>query len=283
MPSHNNGVCGLKPTFGRVPRTGHIVDYGGIFDSWQEIGPLARRVEDLNLIASIIAGPDSKDAAMMPMPWNDPSRVEVKPLRVAYYSVNGVAELTPETIEVVKKVAGFFAEAGCPVKEDYPKEIVMELEEVRSKLSPCSGPGVLRLAAKWGTKALSPTLTSRAGVELPGTAELTELLERQDATRSRLLGWMKSYDIVLNPVMPKPAQPINAGTADAATRGRAGASYVGVHNTSGYPVAVVPAGVSPEGLPIGVQIIGQPWAEDKVLAAAAYVESRTGGWHRPPI
>jgi amidase len=283
MPSHNNGVCGLKPTFGRVPRTGHIVDYGGIFDSWQEIGPLARRVEDLNLIASIIAGPDSKDAAMMPMPWNEPAHVDVKQLRVAYYSVNGVAELTPETIEVVKKVAGFFAESGCPVKEDYPKEIVMELEEVRAKLAPCSGPGVLRLAAKWGTKALSPTLTSRAGVELPDTAELTELLERQDATRSRLLGWMKGYDIVLNPVMPKPAQPINAGTADAATRGRAGASYVGVHNTSGYPVAVVPAGVSPEGLPIGVQIIGQPWAEDKVLAAAAYVESRTGGWHRPPI
>jgi amidase len=56
-----------------------------------------------------------------------------------------------------------------------------------------------------------------------------------------------------------------------------------VHNTSGYPVAVVRTGTSPEGLPIGVQIIGQPWAEAKVLAAAAVLEGSTGGWQKPPI
>jgi len=281
MPSHNNGVAGLKPTFGRVPRTGHIVDYGGIFDSWQEVGPLVRRVEDLNLIASIIAGPDQKDAAMIPMPWNDPAAVDLKKLRVAFYGANGVAEITPETIEIVKKSAGYFSELGNAVKEDYPKDIIMELEEIRAKISPCSGPGLLRLADKWGTKAISPTITSRASEPLPTTVELTELLEKQDANRSRLLGWMKNYDILINPVMPKPAQLINFGANPSARK--PGSSYVGVHNTSGYPVAVVRAGTSPEGLPIGVQIIGQPWAEDKVLAAAAYLESKTGGWQKPPI
>ena len=281
MPSHNNGTCGLKPTFGRVPRTGHIVDYGGIFDSWQEIGPLARRVEDLNLITSIICGPDNKDVAMVPMPWADPAAVDVKKLRYAFYAENGIAEITPETTALVKKAAAFFAELGAPVKEDYPKDIIMELEEIRSKISPCSGPSLLRLAEKWGTKAISPTITARAKTEMPATADLTELLEKQDANRSRLLGWMKNYDIVINPVMPKPAQPINAG--EQPNSRRPGSSYVGVHNTSGYPVAVVRAGTSPEGLPIGVQIIGQPWAEDKVLAAAAYLEGKTGGWQKPPI
>src|SRR5206468_3726172 len=44
-PSHNNGVAGIKPTSGRVPRTGHIIDFGGVYDSWQQLGPIARRVE----------------------------------------------------------------------------------------------------------------------------------------------------------------------------------------------------------------------------------------------
>jgi amidase len=283
MPSHNNGTCGLKPTFGRVPRTGHIVDFGGIFDSWQEIGPLARRVEDLNLITSIIAGPDYKDAAMVPMPWNDPASVDVKGLRVAFYAENGVAEITPETVEAVKKSAGYFSEAGCAVKEDQPRDLVFAMDEIRSKLSPVAGPGLMHLAEKWGTKAISPTILTRYKVELPATAEFTELLEKQDANRSKLLQWMKGYDIVINPVMPKPAQLINAGQAANAGFGKPGAGYVGVHNTSGYPVAVVRAGTSPEGLPIGVQIIGQPWCEDKVLAAAAYLETKTGGWQKPAI
>ena len=281
MPAHNNGTCGLKPTFGRVPRTGHIVDFGGIFDSWQEIGPLARRVEDLNLITGLICGPDYKDAAMIPIPWRDPAGIEVKGLRIGFYAENGVAEVTPETIATVKKAAAFFSELGCPVKEDFPKAIVMELEEIRSKLSPCSGPSLLRLAEKWGTKAVSPTILTRAKQEMPSTAELTELLEKQDANRSKLLGWMKNYDIVINPVMPKPAQLINIGEQPNARR--PGSSFVGAHNTSGYPSAVVPAGRSPEGLPIGVQLIGQPWAEDKVLAAASYLESKTGGWQKPPV
>lgn len=285
MPSHNNGTCGLKPTFGRVPRTGHIVDYGGIFDSWQEIGPLARRVEDLNLITGIIAGPDYKDAAMVPMPWNDPAAIEVKSLRVAFYADNGVAEITKETIEAVKKAAGYFGELGCPVKEDLPKDLVFAMDEVRSKLSPAAGPGLMRLAEKWGTKAISPTILQRYKVDLPPTSEFTELLEKQDANRSKLLQWMKGYDIVVNPVMPKPAQVINAGpnAAGGGGGGKPGSGYVSVHNTSGYPVAVVRAGTSPEGLPIGVQLIGQPWCEDKVLAAAAYLESKTGGWQKPPI
>ena len=281
MPSHNNGTCGLKPTFGRVPRTGHIVDYGGIFDSWQEVGPLARRVEDLNLIGGIIAGPDGRDVAMIPIPWADPAAIKVKNLRVGFYAENGVAENTPETTALVKKAANYFTEFGCATKEDFPKDIIMELEEIRSKISPCSGPSILRLAEKWNTKAISPTLTARAKQEMPSTAELTELLEKQDANRSRLLGWMKNYDIVINPVMPKPAQPINLGDQPGARK--PGASYVGVHNTSGYPVVVVRAGTSPEGLPIGVQIIGQPWCEDKVLAAAAFLESKTGGWQKPPV
>src|SRR3954452_18097264 len=55
-PAHACGIAGLKPTARRVPRTGHIIGYGGPFDSCQQIGPIARRVEDLHLLLTIIAG-----------------------------------------------------------------------------------------------------------------------------------------------------------------------------------------------------------------------------------
>jgi amidase len=281
-PAHNNGIAGIKPTSGRVPRTGHIVDYGGVFDSWQQLGPMARRVEDLTLILPIISGPDFRDAAIVPMPWNDPAQVGVKSLRVAFYTHNTVAETTEETKETVKNAASLLSEIGASVKEDFPKDIVLELEEVRSKLiRGDSWSGLKRLADKWGTKAISPTITNRLNGDMVSSAEYTELLEKQDRSRSRMLSWMKSYDILLTPVSGKPAAPINFGDNPAASR--PGSSYTGIHNTTGWPAAVVRAGTSPEGLPIGVQVIGQPWAEDKVLAVCQYLESRTGGWKKPPI
>src|SRR5262245_7908407 len=130
-PAHANGIAGMKPTSGRVPRTGHIVDYGGVFDSWQQLGPLARRVEDLILIMPLIVGPDFRDAGIIPVPWNDPNRVEISKLRVAFYPENGIAETTQETKETVRRAARHMEEAGCRVREAYPKDLVMEMEQVR--------------------------------------------------------------------------------------------------------------------------------------------------------
>jgi amidase len=256
------------------------VGYGGIFDSWQEAGPLARRVEDLALVTSVIAGPDGLDAAIAPMPWPNFADVDVRKLRVAFYADDSLTPTDAATIATVKAAAAFFEELGCSVREDLPRAIVQELEDVRAKLTPYVWPDLHRLADKWGSKAVSPTITARYENILPPTATLTELLERQDAGRSKLLNWMKNYDLVINPVVGTPAQPINLGVNPAA---RVGPGYNGLHNVSGYPVVVVRAGTSPEGLPIGVQLIGQPWREDHVIAAGQFLESKTGGWQAPVI
>ena len=61
-PAHNCGIAGIKPTSGRVPRTGHIIPYGlGALDSLTQLGPMARRVQDLILVLPIIVGPDGKE------------------------------------------------------------------------------------------------------------------------------------------------------------------------------------------------------------------------------
>jgi amidase len=97
-PSHNNGIAGIKPTSVRVPRTGHIVDYGGIFDLWQQLGPMCRRVEDVALITPLISGPDFKDAACAPVPWADPKKVDSRKLKVAFADDNGGKDRTPPKI-----------------------------------------------------------------------------------------------------------------------------------------------------------------------------------------
>src|SRR6266508_2387800 len=72
LPAHFCGIAGLKPTAGRVPRTGHIIDYAGASQFLTHVGPLARRGEDLVLALRLIAGPDGVDAHVTPLPLPDP-------------------------------------------------------------------------------------------------------------------------------------------------------------------------------------------------------------------
>jgi amidase len=100
-----------------------------------------------------------------------------------------------------------------------------------------------------------------------------------------MLGWMKSHDVFICPVAGKPAQPIDQDGGTTPTGGPgSGWPYTGVFNCTGWPVVVVRCGSSADGkLPIGVQVVAAPWREDLCLAVASYLESRSGGWKRPPI
>ncbi|MDR3415107.1 MAG: amidase [Nevskia sp.] len=293
-PSHNNGVAGIKPTSVRVPRTGHIVDYGGIFDLWQQLGPICRRVEDLELITPIIAGPDFRDASCAPVPWADPAAVELKKLKVAFITDNGAkgrGATDEDTKKTVRQAAAWLQEVVTSVNEDAPAAVLADLAEARGKLSRGDGGAFYqRLADKWGTKNISPQRKASMTTATPlKTAELVEAWEQQDLCKSKMLDWMKSYDVFLCPVANKPAQPIDQDPATAeggggGAGGGGGWPYTGVFNCTGWPVVVVRCGSSADGkLPIGVQVVAAPWREDLCLAVASYLESRSGGWKRPPI
>ncbi len=291
-PAHNNGIAGIKPTSVRVPRTGHIVDYGGIFDLWQQLGPLCRRVEDITLITPIIAGPDFHDASCAPVPWPDPAAVDLKKLKVAFITDNGATgrnATDEDTKKTVRQAAKWLEGAVTSVKEDAPKSILDELADARGKLSRGDGGAFYqRLADKWGTKNISPQRRAMMAIAKPLTSpELVEAWEQQDSCKSRMLDWMKSYDVFICPVAGKPAQPIDEEPRPGGEGGGGaggGWPYTGVFNCTGWPVVVVRCGSSADGkLPIGVQVVAAPWREDLCIAVASYLESRSGGWKRPPI
>jgi amidase len=282
LPSHVNGIAGIKPTSVRVPRTGHIVDYGGIFDLWQQLGPMCRRVEDLSLITPLIAGPDFHDASCAPVPWADPNAVDLKKLRVAFFPSNGVSETDEDTKKTVVQVAKWLESVTANVKEDLPASILDSLYDARAKLTNGDGWAFYkRMDEKWGTKNFSPTVTQRMKTVQPlSTGALVAAWAQADDAKSRMLGWMNSYDVLICPVYGKPAEIIDRPPGTPSL----GLQYTGTFNSLGWPVVVVRCGSSADGkLPIGVQIAAAPWREDICLAVASYLESKSGGWKRPPI
>jgi amidase len=283
-PSNVNGVAGIKPTYGRSPRTGHIVGYGGPFDNFQETGPLARRVEDLYLILSIIGGPDGWDAAMAPVPLQDPAKVNLKKLRVAWYVSNGTVEARPEIEDMVKRCVGYFSDLGCKVSADAPPKMA-ELSAVRRKFEGADDRDhIRRLLKKWGTTQASPGL-SIAGDVLP-SAEFTALCEQMDAIKSEQLAWFANYDLIVCPAnMRAPEKVPPEFVRDPNSRAYAGGGFTSEYNTTGWPAGVVRAGTSKDeaGLPLGIQVVAQPWRDDVVLAALGHIERQTGGWQMPSI
>jgi amidase len=280
-PANVNGIAGIKPTLGRVPRTGHIVGYGGAFDSFQETGPMARRVEDLILLMPILSGPDNWDAAMAPVPFGEPAKVELRRLRVAYYTNDGVTDPAPEIQQLVKTCVGYFKDLGCKVTDDKPPKI-KELADIRQKYNGADGrEHIRRLLRAHGTMQASPGLRLDGDV-LP-SADFTRLSEEMDAIKSEQLAWFEKYDLIVCPANANPPQKVPPEFVRPP--GAGGGGYTSQYNTTGWPAGVVRAGTSTlePGMPLGIQVVGQPWRDDVVLAALAHIEKQTGGWQKTPI
>ena len=281
-PANFCGIAGLKPTSGRVPRTGHVVPYGmGAVDSLTQNGPMARFVEDLATIMSIISGPDGRDPAIVPAPLGDPAAVVLNGLRVAVYTDNGIMTPLKEIMETVERVAATLPEAGISVQEDRPS-VLTQAVDLFNGLSTADGRAwVKRLLERCGTTEVHPWLEKRVEDAKPmGIAEFTDLLERIDQYRSEMLQFMENYDAILCPAGAYWALPHGDTFKEENSKAL---GYTAAYNLTGWPGAVVRGGTSPEGLPIGVQVVAKPWREDVALALAGYIESVTGGWQPPPL
>ena len=282
MPAHLCGIAGIKPNSGRVPRTGHIINYTlGATDSYTQNGPMARYVEDLDLILRVISGPDWIDPAIVDMPLGDPSEVDLNSLRVAFYTdPPGFKVPAQETRDAVNAAIRALSDVAASVEEDAPSPLE-RVPDMTARIGGGDGrAGTRRLLDKAGTTDVSVILTRRIEEAEPiTTSEFTKALEDLDQYRSDMLRYISDYDVIVSPVTAKPAQPHGSSFED---RNRH-AFYTGPYNLTGWPGTVVRCGTSSEGLPIGVQIIARPWREDVSLAVASFLESALGGWQRPPM
>jgi amidase len=277
LPSHFCGLAGIKPSAGRVPRTGHIYPFGGLLDTLQQVGPIARYVDDLAFILPLIMGPDWIDPGVMTQPWRKPRDVGLSSLRISFHTDNGIAKPTSEIIQTVQAVARSLESEVAAIEEVRPAGIE-QTAEIAAVYDWDGGAELRRLLNSAGTTR--HTLQDYTDLPPVGAVQLDIMIARWYEWRSMMLSFMKQYDAILCPVNALTAVPHGATSEPDAL---AGFSYTITYNLTGWPVTVVRAGTSSQGLPIGVQIVTAPGREDISLAIAEFVERTFAGFQRPTI
>ncbi len=289
IPAHFTGICGLKPTPGRVPATGHTPTSAGPFALIGVVGPMARTVGDVRVLFEAMAGYDSGDPSSAPVPVRSVDEAEARQLKIGFFEDDGRTPVTQETREVVRQAARTLEKAGFAVEPFRPPG----LERARQlwwNIFGRAGRLILGPMIQGREKELSPILRQfNEYVESlpPLTVQelMTTLLER-DALRTALLNQMEEFAVIVCPACAVPA--FRHGERRWFVEGQTvkyldTMSYTQWFNLLGNPAVVVPAGRSPEGLPVGVQIVGRPYEEEAILAVAAVLEQATGGWQAPAI
>jgi amidase len=294
QPAHFCGICGLKPTPGRIPSTGHYPKAGGPFALLGVVGPMARTIEDLQTLFEVMAGYDDGDPSAAPVEVRKVDGTALRAINIGFFEDDGRTPVTRETRSAVTRAASLLSNCGFRVEPFRPEG----LEEARQRWWEFFGtaggmilePMLLDSMLNGRESKLSPILQEfRAWTkaESPHTGEslLAAWLGR-DAVRGKILLQMREYPVLLCPTAAIPAFRHGERqwqVEDKTVRYLDAWSYCEWFNLLGFPAVVVPMGFSDGGLPIGIQIVGKPWEEEVVLAIAARLELARGPWPSPPI
>jgi amidase len=283
IPAHFCGLAAIKPTSGRVPRTGQFPRPMGARNAVFHVSLIARKVADLALALPIIAGPDFRDYSIVDMPLGDPKAVTIKGLKVAFFDDDGAATPTKEILAAVRDSAKAFSDAGVKIEENRPPDAAKAASVYFDMSRGDGGAGTRAFLQSIGSDPISPllekALTTSVAPAMANTTEALAAFVRWDQFRNSMLGFMENYDAILSPVAPYPA--LLHGTSFN-EESRRGLGYTQTHNLTGWPTATVRVGTSPEGLPINVQVAARPWREDVALALVQHLEQTFGGWKMPP-
>ena len=279
VPAHFSGICGLKPTPGRIPATGHFPGFGWSVCVVGVVGPMARTVADLKVLFEVMQGPDDGDPSAAPVPVRWPPQDDLKRIRIGYFEDDGRTPVTPETRAAVRTAAEALRRAGFQV-EAFPSRGAR------------TGPPVV-VEAVWRGRRDDPRShdprdarqrSVRSSRSSPVGQPPSHLIPDNRCWKPgssgmwsayKMFAQMRKYPVLLCPVAAIPAfrHGERSWQIDGKTVQYLDAwSYCEWFNLLGTPAVVVPVGKSPEGLPIGVQIVARPWEEELVLAVASSFE-----------
>lgn len=265
IPSHFCGVCGHKPSFGVVSQRGYLGYLGsGATDSDLNVfGPIARSVGDLELLMDVLAGPDDELARAWSLRLPPPRHAALEDYRVGVWIDDSDGELDPDVRPLLRGAADALARDGARLSESRPDVGLAESVEL-------FWPLVLGAA--------SPRLPDDIAADAGGThAAWIRLNDRAAELRRRWREWFRSHDVLLCPALPVAAFPHNLeGTfADRTTtiNGQvvphtALLPWIGLIGVAYLPSTVVPVGRTPDGLPVGIQVVG-PFLEDRTALFVA--------------
>jgi amidase len=293
IPAHFCGVAALKPTSRRVPGGGHVPPVSGLHSLGASLGPLARGVEDLRLLFGVLAddfGAACVDEVNASRAASAGAAAErLRGVRVAWYADAGSVPVSAETRAALGAAVRALEGAGLEVVEELPpgvesatdlwlglfeyatQRFVRKIYEGREDEAGRAARVILERAGRWGEPALE---------------DILKAWDERDRVREGLLRWMERTPLFVAPVGAVPAfRHEEFGRVEVGGRAvptfRA-FSYAHAANVYDLPAVAVPAGRTASGLPVGVQVVGRPFEESRVLDAARVIEDALGGWLAPP-
>lgn len=250
LPPHFCGVYGLKTTEHRVAMTGHFgpPQAPNPVRILAAIGPMARDLDDLELVLRLISGPDGADVDVPPVPLGERRTRPLAGLRLAAAPELPGADVAASLRAQVSRVAAACADAGAAVASRLPDLDWGEQQVFMDLLTAVSS-------------AFSP------GAEQRTLAWYFEMLHRRDAFTAAWERFFARYDALLLP--PSTTAAFTHDTADVTAQ----RSMMAFANLAGLPALTVPAGHDAEGLPVGLQLVGPRWSEIRLIETAAALEA----------
>ena len=295
MPAFFNGVFGHKATGGLIPNTGQFPSAEGPQVRYLCTGPLARKAEDLWPLIRLLAGPDGLDEGCADMALGDPALVRLDRLRVLSVASMGFLRVAPELVAGQRRAADALAALGATVEHIELPRLRHGLGIWSAMMSAAGGPSfgqMLKQGAPFhhGRELVrfalgrSPHTLPAVGLavlddvvkKLPGKTD--EYLAHGRALRAELEATLGPDTVLLFPSHTRPAprhgRPLLPPVQWA---------FTAIWNVMEVPVTQVPLGLSAEGLPLGVQVIGRWGCDHVTVAVAQALERAMGGWVPPPV
>lgn len=297
-PAHFCGVFGHKPTWNLCPMRGHAL--GGVLTPTDisVIGPLARSSHDLEVALRLMAGPDVLEAAGMQValrPLHEPT----SGLRVAVWDSDPICPSSSAVAQRVRAVAAALADQGAAVSEtarpefsaEHSHEIFNALlaSAMSARMPDADFAAMVARAERAAPEDRSP-VAQQARWQTLRARDWARLNEARTKLRWAWHRFFERYDVLVTPIMPTTAfahdhQAFGQRTVDIDGQrlpyfnqtfwaGLAGVSYL--------PATVIPAGKGPDGLPIGVQLIGPAYADLRLIQLAQRLESMGFAFSAPP-
>lgn len=278
LPAHFSGVCGIKPTTGRVPCTGNALPTSGLLAPLTQVGPMGRFVDDLAYLLPIISGPDLMDHATVACELKDYREVDLKSLKIGFHSDNGIKTPSAEITDNLNQVIDLFRDHGWNPQEVRPTGIEMANFITTRLFAADGGLMVENLLDDSRTEEVTAYIQNYLAAQQASSIDnrdFAQLISLWHNYQSSMLEYFISHDVLICPVNADVAVPHNT------TDDLSGYTYTSAFNLTGWPGAVVRTGTSPSGLPIGTQIISSPFREDIALAVAHWLEHHSGEFPGP--
>lgn len=286
VPAHFSGICGLKPTPGRIPLTGHFPPCGGAFTWLGVVGPMARTVADVRCLFEVMAGPDAGDPLCAPAPLRDFSEGQLPRLRIGLLESDALGTATPETQAAVHRAAKILGEQSFLVEPLRLHGLDRAIELWWFFFGNVIA-HMFQETIRGREESLSPIFKEYlSAATAPNPITLDQFLSacaERDGLRAQLLAQMENVRVLLSPVSAEPAFAHGQGALRAGVPHsyRDTMCFSQWLNLAGFPGLSVPLGTSREGLPIGVQVIGRPYEEELILAVGEAIERGRGSWQAP--